>query len=198
LNIVILDYGMGNLASVSKAVAFLGYSANVKEAVSADADKVIVPGVGAFRAAMQNLGPQRVALDEHVQAGKPLLGICLGQQLLFEWSEEMGRTEGLGYVKGGVKYFGEDLGLKVPHMGWSPLSLPKPTALTTGIENGDQTYFVHSLYTDAQDESVVAATATYGLTFAAAVEQGNVWGTQFHPEKSGDVGLKILKNFLDL
>lgn len=192
--IVILDYGMGNLRSVQKAIEFLGYESRIQTDLKG-ADKVILPGVGAFAKAMEHL-------DEHVDAirafageGKPLLGICLGQQLLFESSEEMGDTPGLGLLPGRVRYLPREGRLKVPHMGWNVLEV-RDRVVFAGIDPGSQVYFVHSLYTECADPNDVAATCEYGLEFAAAVRRDNVWGTQFHPEKSGIVGLAILENFL--
>jgi glutamine amidotransferase len=204
--IIIIDYEMGNLRSVEKAFESLGYAAKV----SADpldiatADKLVLPGVGAFRDCIGNLrqGGFVAPLLEHVAAGKPLLGICVGMQMLFDTSEEFGRHQGLGLISGQVKRFpagmvegGETL--KVPHMGWNSIGLQRPDApLFTGVEDGSYVYFVHSYYCDAADADVVAASCTYGeVTFAAAVWKDNIMATQFHPEKSQSIGLKIFDNF---
>jgi imidazole glycerol-phosphate synthase subunit HisH len=193
---VILDYGMGNLRSVEKAVEFIGYPVRVQSNLD-NVTKLIIPGVGAFGAAMERLSPLRGEIVALAQSGIPIFGICLGQQLLFERSEEMGEHNGLGLIAGEVLYLPRDLGLKVPHVGWSPLTPVQPTGPTAGIKAGEQVYFVHSLYTRCDDPSDIAATAQYGLVFPAAVRRANVWGCQFHPEKSGDVGLRILRNFME-
>lgn len=161
------------------------------------ADKLIIPGVGAFGAAMERLTPLRSDVRAYAAGGNPVLGICLGQQLLFETSEELGEHEGLGLIPGRVRYLPRDRGLKVPHIGWSALHLVEKAGLVARIQEGEQVYFVHSLYTDCDDAAHVAATASYGLDFPAAVHRENVWGTQFHPEKSGDVGLRILRRFVE-
>lgn len=194
---VILDYGMGNLRSVERAVAHLGFESRVQSDL-AGASRLIIPGVGAFAAAMERLEPLRDEIRAFAASGAPLLGICLGQQLLFETSEEGGsETPGLGLLAGRVRYFPSDMGLKVPHIGWNALSFRPGSIFGAGFPEGGQVYFVHSLYTDCLDTSDTAATCTYGIEFAAAVERGNVWGAQFHPEKSGDLGLGLLKNFLE-
>lgn len=187
---------MGNLRSVEKAVEFLGYPVRVQPDLSG-VTKLIIPGVGAFGAAMERLSPLKAQIVDLARGGVPVLGICLGQQLLFERSEEMGEHTGLGLISGEVLYLPRDLGLKVPHVGWSPLTPVQPDGPTAGIKEGEQVYFVHSLYTRCDDPSDIAATAEYGLVFPAAVRRANVWGCQFHPEKSGDVGLRILRNFLE-
>lgn len=193
--IVILDYEMGNLRSVEKAVEHLGYRCRIQPSLQG-ATKVILPGVGAFGAAMAKLGPLADDIRRFAADGGPLMGICLGQQLLFESSEEMGEHAGLGVVPGRVLYFPADMGLKIPHMGWNELRFLRSDGIAEGSKPGEQVYFVHSLYCACDDPADVAAECTYGLTFAAAVQRGNVWGAQFHPEKSGDVGLRILGNFL--
>lgn len=194
---VILDYGMGNLRSVERAVAHLGFTAQVQDSV-VGASRVIIPGVGAFAAAMERIGPLRDEIRAFAASGAPLLGICLGQQLLFETSDEGSHeTSGLGLLAGRVRYFPADLGLKVPHIGWNSLRFREGSKLGEGFPPDGQVYFVHSLYTECTDPADVAATCSYGIEFAAAVERGNIWGAQFHPEKSGDVGLNLLKNFLE-
>jgi len=193
--IVILDYEMGNLRSVEKAVEHLGFECRVQPSLKG-ATKVILPGVGAFGAAMSKLAPLSDEIRAFARDGGPLMGICLGQQLLFESSEEMGEHVGLGLVPGRVLYFPADMGLKIPHMGWNELRFLRSDGIGEGASPGEQVYFVHSLYCSCADPADVAAECTYGLTFAAAVQHGNVWGAQFHPEKSGDVGLRILGNFL--
>jgi glutamine amidotransferase len=193
--IVVLDYGMGNLRSVEKACQFLGYECRVQSTLEG-ATKLILPGVGAFGAAMERLEPFKSDICGFARAGHPLLGICLGQQLLFERSEEMGAHEGLGLIAGVVRYFPPDMGLKIPHVGWNELAFRTTEGLAEGSKPGDQVYFVHSLYTECENAADVAAECSYGIRFAAAVQAGNVWGTQFHPEKSGAVGLRMLGNFL--
>lgn len=186
---------MGNLRSVQKALEHLGAECRVQTHLDG-ADKLIIPGVGAFGAAMERLAPMREAIRDFAASGRPVLGICLGQQLLFETSEELGEHQGLGLLPGRVVYFQPQPGLKIPHMGWNALSASRATPLTAGLEPGDQVYFVHSLHTVCTDASDVAATSEHGATFHAAVVRGNVWGTQFHPEKSGAVGLRMLGNFV--
>ena len=193
--IVILDYGMGNLRSVERAVRHLGFECSIQPDL-AGASKLILPGVGAFGAAMQRLGPMVGAIREFAASGRPVMGICLGQQLLFDLSEEMGSHEGLGLIPGRVRYFSPDMGLKIPHVGWNELRFAREAGLGEGSKPGDQVYFVHSLFTECAQPSDVAAECSYGITFAAAVQRENVWGAQFHPEKSGAVGLRILGNFL--
>jgi imidazole glycerol-phosphate synthase subunit HisH len=202
--IVIIDYGMGNLRSVQKGFEKVGFEALVSDdpRVIEGADKLVLPGVGAFRDCMDNLrqggfiGP----IERHIEAGRPFLGICLGLQLLFTESEEFGRHAGLNIIPGRVRRFPADLqqdgeALKVPHMGWNQLAIQRPAPLFEGVPSGESVYFVHSYYVEPEDPSVVAATADYGLTFCAAVWRDNVMATQFHPEKSQQVGLRILKNF---
>lgn len=191
----VLDYGTGNLASVERALTHLGASFR-RQADLAGIDKLIIPGVGAFGAAMQHLAPLKEEIHRFAEAGQPILGICLGQQLLFETSEEMGEHEGLGLLPGRVRYFPKGTGLKVPHMGWNELEMDRPHPLTERLNSGDQVYFVHSLYTDCADPDDALAWTTYGLRFPSMVARGNVWGCQFHPEKSGDVGMNILKGFI--
>lgn len=190
---VILDYGMGNLASVEKAVRHLGFPCEVR-AEAEGSDRLIIPGVGSFGPAMEHLESQRHAIAEHAAAGRPLLGICLGQQLLLETSEEGPGVPGLGLIPGMVRFLPKD-GVKVPHVGWNSLDVRAESRLLEGLEPDSQVYFVHSLVTEV-NPTHVAAWSTHGIRFAAALEQGNVMATQFHPEKSGEVGLQILRNFL--
>jgi len=198
--IVIVDYGMANLRSVQKAFEKVGHPALVSGDPNrvAEADKVVLPGVGAFRDAIARLREAR--LDEpivgHVRAGKPFLGICLGLQLLFDRSFEDGEYQGLGLLAGDVVRFPDVPGLKVPHMGWNQLAFPRNCPLFRGLEDGASVYFVHSYYPQPTDPAVVAATADYPTPFAAAVWRDNVMATQFHPEKSGDAGLAVLRNFV--
>jgi glutamine amidotransferase len=194
--IAIIDYGMGNLHSVSKAVERLGYEAVVTadpETIMA-ADGAILPGVGAFGDAMDNL--RETGLDKVTKAyaasGKPLLGICLGMQLLFDESDEHGRNDGLSLLPGkAVRFEG---GYKVPHMGWSKLKFEQSSPLFEGIGEG-HVYFVHSYHVKPEQASDLLATTDYYQPVTAIVGRGNVFGMQFHPEKSGEVGMKLLRNF---
>lgn len=202
--IAIIDYGVGNLFSLKSSFAFLGKEVTVTSdpAVLAQADRLILPGVGAFEDAARKLresGLDRVVLDEAAK-GKPLLGICLGMQMLFEKSYEYGEHQGLGLIKGSVKPIRPVIGeeLKVPHIGWNALSFGKEKSpLFRYINEGDFVYFVHS-YAGADCKESVIATTEYGATLTAAVASGNVYGTQFHPEKSGQVGLAILRAFCEM
>ncbi|CAN5474972.1 imidazole glycerol phosphate synthase subunit HisH [soil metagenome] len=205
--VTILDYGMGNLRSVQKAIQRVGGEALISTEVPKEG-RLIIPGVGAFGAAMECIEPKREAILRFANANLPLLGICLGQQLLFDSSEELvsrpasqrstlsGEHRGLGLIPGRVRYFRPDLGLKVPHVGWNEVRFKSEEGLGSEIEKGSSCYFVHSLITECAEPNDILATTEYGETFASAVRRGNVWGTQFHPEKSGEVGLKMLENFL--
>ena len=201
-DIVIIDYGMGNLRNVQKAFEHIGVAARISPD-AADlrlADGLILPGVGAFGDAMENLHNAGLVdpIQQSVAAGKPLLGICLGLQLLFEESEEMGSHRGLGLLPGRVVRFPEGE-LKVPHIGWNQLE-PAPDAgpLLAGISAGAYAYFVHSYYALPAVSSDVLASTEYGVEFASIVGRGRVWGAQFHPEKSQEVGLRLLKNWLQI
>jgi glutamine amidotransferase len=200
--IKIVDYGMGNLRSVQKAFEKNGAEAVIvsSPAEAADAQKLVLPGVGAFRDAIHEL--RRTGLDQpvrdHIAAGKPFLGICLGLQLLFDVGYEDGEWEGLGVLKGKVVRFTEQPDLKIPHMGWNGLDFPKPTRLFDGVPAGSSFYFVHSYYVVPEDQSVIAARTDYGGPFVSAVARDNLFATQFHPEKSQTLGLRLLKNFAAL
>ena len=164
------------------------------------ADGAVLPGVGSFGDTVDTLnkyGIKQVALD-FMNSGKPFLGICLGLQLLFPHSEESPEAEGLGVFGGEIRKIPNGEGLKIPHMGWNSLSVNPESRLLNGIEENPYVYFVHSYYLDAADKSIVAATTEYGVTIDAAVEKGNIFATQFHPEKSGETGLAILKNFAEI
>ena len=194
--IAIIDYGMGNLRSVQKAFEHLGFEAVITDDASVveRADRVVLPGVGAFEDAMARLretGLDRAFLDA-ANSGRPVLGICLGMQMMFERSEENGLHEGLGLFPGAVTRF-EDRGLKIPHMGWNTLS----TRCCPLFDAGEDpcVYFVHSYCVADVYDDFTAATCDYGQTFTAAVCRGNIMATQFHPEKSGDAGLRMLKRF---
>lgn len=200
----IMDYGVGNLRSVEKALAHLGYTAEVtreKEQLK-DARALILPGVGAFADAMENLERYDLltVIRDHIQSGKPFLGICLGMQLLLGGSDEGNCwTSGLNVFPGEVKELPKTIKeLKVPHMGWNQLDFAKESRLLQGVPAGGFVYFVHSFYADPLEPGVIAATTDYGRPVAAVLEQDNVFATQFHPEKSSDVGLRILKNFGEL
>jgi imidazole glycerol-phosphate synthase subunit HisH len=194
--ITLLDYGMGNLRSVEKAILAVGGRCVVRSDL-AGVEKLVIPGVGAFGAAMERLLPMRDEIRRLAIDGIPVLGICLGQQLLFETGQEMGEHQGLGLLPGEVVYLPKAPGLKIPHMGWSPLRKLRPDGIMASVRDGDQVYFVHSLVTRCADPSDVAAFAEHGTRFAAAVQRGSIWGAQFHPEKSGDVGLGILRSFVE-
>lgn len=198
--IAIIDYDAGNIKSVQKAINLLGEETVLtreREDILA-ADKVILPGVGAFGDAMEKL--ERFGLvpviKEVVEKGTPFLGICLGLQLLFEESEESPGVKGLGILKGKIVKIPEETGLKIPHIGWNSLDFPSEGTLFKGIQPNSYVYFVHSFYLQAEEKEIVKATTKYGVTIEASVEKGNVYACQFHPEKSSDVGLQILKNFL--
>lgn len=196
--IAILDYDAGNIKSVEKACDYIGQKAIVTRDFNQvlKADKVILPGVGSFGDAMSKLKKYELdrAIRECIDMDKPFLGICLGLQLLFEYSQETPGVEGLGIFKGGIHKIPDDNGLKVPHIGWNDLTYPNPGRLFEGIDN-PYVYFVHSFYLKAEDSSIVTARTNYGVDIDASVESSNVFACQFHPEKSGDVGLAILKNF---
>ena len=200
--VAIIDYDAGNIKSVEKAMEYLGQEVSVTRdaQVILGADKVILPGVGAFGDAMSKL--RQYGLDEviHEVAKKkiPLLGICLGLQLLFEKSDETPGVEGLGVLKGEILRIPDKEGLKIPHMGWNSLKYPNQGRLFKGIPEDSYVYFVHSYYLKAADESIVTATTEYSTLIHASVEQENVFACQFHPEKSSDVGLQILRNFVEL
>jgi glutamine amidotransferase len=197
-NIEIIAYGLGNLRSVYKRLEHAGASVSISsdpEKMLA-ADGVILPGVGAFMDAMKNIECLKDTITEYVNSGKPMLGICLGEQILMDWSEEGRLTDGLGLVKGNVVRFPHSE-LKVPHMGWNSIQITQEHPLFKGIPNGSYVYFVHSYYVNTSQKNTLAS-CEYGQNFAAAIvnDSGNVMGTQFHPEKSGDIGLKMLRNFV--
>lgn len=197
----IVDYGAGNLNSVQKAFQALG----VETAITADpkvvarASALILPGVGAFGAAVKSLreGGLAEVLGEKISGNTPFLGICLGLQLLFDCSEE-GPAQGLGLLGGQVKRFPSSLALKVPHMGWNQVHRNGESRLLAGTEEGEYYYFVHSYYLEADNREHVVGQCEYGMPFDAVVERGNLFATQFHPEKSGRAGLQVLKNFVDI
>lgn len=200
--IAIIDYDAGNLRSVEKALQSLGEEVTVtrERDVILSADKVILPGVGAFADAMENLHRFDLVevIKEVVAKGTPFLGICLGLQLLFERSDEGEGVEGLGILKGEILRIPDCEGLKIPHMGWNSLDITPGATLFQGIGEHPYVYFVHSYYLKAADETVVAATTEYSTHIHASVEKDHVYACQFHPEKSGRIGLAILKNFAAL
>lgn len=200
--IAIIDYDAGNIKSVEKALQFLGEEVVItRDAdILLSASKVILPGVGAFGDAMKRLEEYGLVEVIHkiVDKKTPFLGICLGLQLLFESSEEAPGVKGLGILPGKVVRFPAEIGLKIPQIGWNALKQPNKGKLFKGIEDGEFVYFVHSYYLKADEASDVVATTEYGVTVHASVERDNVFACQFHPEKSSDVGMKILKNFIDL
>ncbi|HAZ10950.1 MAG: imidazole glycerol phosphate synthase, glutamine amidotransferase subunit [Omnitrophica bacterium GWA2_41_15] len=218
--IVIIDYGMGNLRSVQKA--FEKFCSNVIVSSSAKdilkADKIILPGVGAFKVAMEELKKRDLIepIKDSIEKGRPFLGICLGLQLLFTESEEGGKAEptrakargslgecikGLDIIKGKVRRFKERDGLKIPHMGWNRISLKFKSSklkVIDGVEDGSYMYFVHSYYAVPKDKNVILCETDYGWDFASGVRKDNVYGFQFHPEKSQSMGLKIIENFVNI
>ncbi len=202
MKLVIVDYGMGNLRSVEKALEKVGMRPVISSAVEdvSSADALVVPGVGAFGDAMKEL--LRLGLVEplHRRAKEdvPILGICLGLQIFFSESEEAPGIPGLGLIAGVVKRFPSGRGLKIPHMGWNSLAMKNSPRLLAGVPSGSHVYFVHSYYVAPANEEVIAATCDYGEPFCAAIERGNLFGVQFHPEKSQSVGLQILSNFAQI
>jgi len=204
--IAIIDYGSGNLRSVARAIE----KAGLTPVITSDREDilnshgVVLPGVGAFGDCMERLKSK--GLDElvvrSIEMGKPFLGICLGYQILFEESEEHKDGEpdikGLAVFKGKVKRFPSGLDLKIPHIGWNSLAFPKPSPFFEELTKEPYFYFVHSYYVDAEDKSLVAAQANYGITFDAAIAKDNILAVQFHPEKSGDLGLTVIRNFLQV
>ncbi len=197
--IAILDYDAGNLKSVEKALAYLGEDSKITRNIHEveKADKLILPGVGSFGAAMEQLKKYEIdkMLQEAAEAGRPILGICLGLQLLFDDSEECPGVEGLHLLKGRILRIPDTKGLKIPHIGWNSIRLQNNGRLFEGIEEEPYVYFVHSYYLKAEEEQIVKASAEYGTHIHASIERGNLFACQFHPEKSSKTGLKILSNF---
>lgn len=199
--IAIINYGLGNLHSVRKAVAYVGGEAEVTD--DADlmlkAEKIILPGVGAFSDGMTGLDSRGLVsvLKQVIALGKPLLGICLGMQLLFDESHEQGMHQGLGLLPGKVTAFTQPE-IKVPQIGWNQITISKPSNLMDGIRDGDYFYFNHSYYCVPDDERDVLTITEYGTQFASSIERGKIFGVQFHPEKSQTSGLRILRNFVEL
>lgn len=199
--ISIIDYGAGNLMSVKKALDFMG----AESEITMDTEKiknsthVILPGVGSFGDAMQSMSERGLTetVKEVATNGKPFLGICLGLQLLFEESDESPGVKGLGLLPGKISAIPKDMGLKVPHIGWNSVEMAKKDGIFKGIPNGSYFYFVHSFYLNGASDEDVAGTTEYGVKIQCAVEHGNLCATQFHPEKSSEIGLKVLRNFLE-
>ncbi|MBI1310530.1 imidazole glycerol phosphate synthase subunit HisH [bacterium] len=198
----IVDYGMGNLRSVQKAFESLGIEAAICTSASelTDCPKMVLPGVGAFRDAVHELKRQDMVgpIRDHVASGRPFLGICLGLQLLFDVSYEDGEWEGLSLVPGKVVRFEDQPDLKIPHMGWNTLQIARPNPLLAGIDEGSYVYFVHSYHVVPDDEAVIATRTEHGIPFVSSIARDNLFATQFHPEKSQSIGLRLLKNFADL
>lgn len=203
--ITVVDYGMGNLRSVQKALGL--FYPNVKISSSPQeilaSDKLVLPGVGAFDKAMEELRHRKLAdsVVKFIETGRPFLGVCLGLQLLFEESEEGGKAKGLSILKGTVKKFKETKGLKIPHMGWNRIKLKikdKKSKILNGIEDGTFMYFVHSYYVEPEDKGIILCQTKYGASFTSGVHKDNIYGFQFHPEKSQACGLKIVENFVKL
>ncbi|HKD37995.1 MAG TPA: imidazole glycerol phosphate synthase subunit HisH [Pirellulales bacterium] len=200
--LAIIDYQMGNLRSVQKGFEKVGHKATITSdaGVLADAEKIVLPGVGAFPDAIAELHRRRLVepIKRAISDGKPFLGICLGLQLLFDVGYEGGRYEGLGVLPGEVVRFDLPAQFKVPHMGWNALAIRRRPAVLAGLEDGAHAYFVHSYYVVPRDSGVIATETDYGGNFCSMVWRDNVFATQFHPEKSQADGLKILKNFAEL
>lgn len=201
--VVIIDYDAGNIKSVEKAIQHLGSEvvlSNDKNVIKS-ADRVILPGVGAFGHAMKNLKKYDLVetIRDYAKSGNPFLGICLGMQILFDSSEEDMGVEGLSIVKGSIKKIPAKDSFKIPHMGWNNLNIiNKDSRILNGIDAESYVYFVHSFYADADNKAEIAATCDYTTSMDVVVEKGNVFGCQFHPEKSSNTGLHILKNFLEI
>jgi glutamine amidotransferase len=201
MSIAIVDYGMGNMRSVQNAFALLGVSAQIiSQPEQIDrADKLVLPGIGAFKDAIQTLRQRKLAEATlaHISRGQPFLGICLGLQLLFDVSYEDGQHQGLGVIPGKCVRFDVDatLGLKVPHMGWNQLLTRNPSPLLRDLDAGCSVYFVHSYHVVPNDRSVIATETDYGRPFVSSIRRDNVMATQFHPEKSQKIGLKMLESF---
>jgi glutamine amidotransferase len=198
--IAVIDYGMGNLKSVTNALEKLGTDAVITrdKKVIKESRAIILPGVGAFGKCIENLKNLELLgfIKETIEEGKQYLGICLGMQVLFESSEEAPGIAGMGVLKGTVPRFTGNI--KIPHMGWNNIKIVKKTEILSGIENSEYFYFVHSYYCSPEDKGIVATTTPYGEEFASSVQKDNVFACQFHPEKSQRVGLKLLQNFVNL
>lgn len=200
--ITIIDYGSGNLKSIKNGFTKICVETRVTNDLNdlRKAEALVLPGVGAFGHTMNNLRKYGNTIHEHVNSGKPFLGICMGLQVLFSRSQESEGVEGLNIFKGEVKKFPDSLideGFKIPHMGWNNLQIKRPCPILKDIKD-DYMYFVHSYYVSPSDENIIAATVDYGVEVPAVICKDRVFATQFHPEKSGQIGLKILENFVEL
>ncbi len=195
--ITIIDYKSGNLKSISNGFKKIGEDFQITDDIEliSNAEHLVLPGVGAFGSAMENLEPFREVIDEHVNDDKPFLGICLGQQVLMGESEESPNVKGLNLFKGHCEYLPE--GVKIPHMGWNKLSVLNNSPILEGVDK-EYFYFVHSYHVIPDDDAIIAGICDYGIDVAASLSQNNLFSTQFHPEKSGKAGLKILKNFVNI
>jgi len=200
--LTIIDYGAGNIQSVRNALRYIEVSCEVTSDPEAlkNCSAVILPGVGSFEHAVNSMKNSGLwdPVKNYILSGKPFLGICLGMQLLFESSEESPGVEGLGIFKGKIVAIPKDMGLKVPHIGWNDLDIKKSDGLFKKTSNGSYVYFVHSFYLKSDEPDIVSSTTQYGVNIHASVEKGNVFACQFHPEKSGDVGLDILRRFAEI
>ncbi len=198
--LVIIDYGVGNVRSVTNAFRYIGSDITVScdPAVIAKADGLILPGVGASGYAMEKVAPIAEVIKQEALSGKPLLGICVGYQLLFEQSFEMGTHQCLGLIKGKVVAIPTDMDLTIPHMGWNYVTFADGMRLFDGLGDGKHFAFANSFYAQIDDPDAKVATVEYGITITGAVEKGNIYGTQFHPEKSSSDGLQVLKNFVKI
>lgn len=198
--ISIIDYGAGNIRSVEKAFSFLGCNVEITSDIQVikKSEKIVLPGVGSFGSAFSNLKESGLipVIKEAIADNKPFFGICLGYQMLFDGSEEDGGIEGLGIFQGDVKRFPQTEGFTIPQIGWNSLNLKKESKIFDGLANESYVYFVHSYYVESKDRNIVSSTTNYILDFDSSISSGNIYGCQFHPEKSSDVGLSILKNFL--
>jgi glutamine amidotransferase len=199
MRVCLLDLGLGNMLSLRRGLERAGAEVlvvNDDKGGAADADAVVLPGVGGFRDGAVAIGRFGSTMDE-VRKGKPLLGICLGMQLLFSKGFEGGEFDGLGLIDGDVVRLPPSIGIKIPHMGWNSVNVKGPSRLLNGAMDGQYFYFVHSYYCEPREKEVVVAECDYGITMPAVVEKGNIFGTQFHPEKSGRAGLDLMMNFLE-
>jgi len=196
--IVVIDYNVGNVKSVCKAFSHIGCEVKLscERRDIQQAEGLVLPGVAAFGYAMKELGETAGIITETALTGKPLLGICVGHQMLFESSSEYGNHKGLGLIKG--KVIPLPAGRVIPHMGWNKVDLPEDMELFKGLGAARHFYFAHSFYTDVADKEAKVAFTDYGFNLAAAVQKNNIYGTQFHPEKSGETGLNVLRNFADI
>ena len=201
MKIVIIDYGMGNAQNVKNALTFLKYSSEIVSDTQSieNADVVIFPGVGAFGEGMSELRKRNLIkpITNHINENKPFLGLCLGMHLLFDVSMEHGEHQGLGILKGKVIRFSDELNLKIPHMGWNSLKITKNDPVFKDIKNNSYVYFVHSYYAVPKDKKIIAAATEYGKDFCSMIIKDNIYAMQFHPEKSQEIGLKMLSNFLE-